>query len=76
MAKLPLEKPTFLRQSIEDKLNKSSPKKDTDDVYNDLVEQVLKVEKQANNIESPLENIAKARILQMLNDNWNVVSID
>ena len=76
LAKLPLEKPKVFEKAIEDKLNKSSPKKNTADVYNDLVEQVLKVEKQANKMESPLENIAKARILQMLNDNWNVVSIN
>ena len=75
IAKLPLSKP-----SIFEKGDKSEPKislqKDKDNIYSDLIEQVVKSKEKEDLTESSIQRLAKARILQTLNDNWNVVSIN
>ena len=75
IAKLPLSKP-----SIFEKGDKSEPKislqKDKDDIYSDLIEQVVKSKEKEDLTETSIQRLAKARILQTLNDNWNVVSIN
>ena len=76
IAKLPPSKPTFVEQSDQDVENKTSSRKKNDEVYNNLVEQVVNNQKKDRVSETSIQRLTKARILQTLNDNWNVVSIN
>ena len=75
-AKLPQVKPNF--EELIDKNNTTDNKslKEKDEVYNKLIEQVINSREDEKNVETPIQSLAKARILQTLNDNWNVVSIN
>ena len=75
-AKLPQVKPNF--EELNDKNNTTDNKslKEKDEVYNKLIEQVVNSREEEKNVETPIQSLAKARILQTLNDNWNVVSIN
>ena len=73
IAKVPPRKPKTLERPLKD--SDLTTEKEAS-VYNDLVNQVVNREKEENNVESSVENLAKARILQILNDNWNVLSIN
>jgi len=75
VAKLPLNKPSEVRKLKPTDL----PEDDSNvNIYDQLVEEVAKVEltPEIKEIESPVQNLAKARMLQKLNSNWNVVSIN
>ena len=76
IAKLPLLKPNFVEQSDQNDLKKTISTKQNDEVYNSLIEQVLNSQKKEKVAENSIQRLTKARILQTLNDNWNVVSIN
>ena len=76
IAKLPLLKPNFVEQSDQNDLKKTISTKQNDEVYNSLIEQVLNSQKKEKIAENSIQRLTKARILQTLNDNWNVVSIN
>ena len=76
IAKLPLLKPNFVEQSDQNDLKKTTSTKQNDEVYNSLIEQVLNSQKKEKVAENSIQRLTKARILQTLNDNWNVVSIN
>ena len=76
IAKLPLLKPNFVEPSDENDLKKTISTKQNDEVYNNLIEQVLNSQKKEKIAENSIQRLTKARILQTLNDNWNVVSIN
>ena len=76
IAKLPPTKPSIFEKGDKSELNKTSLQKDKDDLYSDLIEQVVKSKKKDEVTETSIQRLAKARILQTLNDNWNVVSIN
>ena len=76
IAKLPLLKPNFVEQSDQNDLKKTISTKQNDEVYNSLIEQVLNSQKKEKVVENSIQRLTKARILQTLNDNWNVVSIN
>ena len=76
IAKLPLLKPNFVEQSDQNDLKKTISTKQNDEVYNNLIEQVLNSQKKEKIAENSIQRLTKARILQTLNDNWNVVSIN
>ena len=76
IAKLPLLKPNFVEQSDQNDLKKTISTKQNDEVYNNLIEQVLNSQKKEKVAENSIQRLTKARILQTLNDNWNVVSIN
>ena len=76
IAKLPLSKPSFAEQSDQNDTKKTKSTKQNDEVYNNLIEQVLNGKKKEKVAENAIQRLTKARILQTLNDNWNVVSIN
>ena len=76
IAKLPLSKPTFVDESDPDGRNERSLQKKNDEVYDNLIEQVVNNQKKEKVSETSIQRLTKARILQTLNDNWNVVSIN
>ena len=76
IAKLPLLKPNFVEQSDQNDLKKTISTKQNNEVYNNLIEQVLNSQKKEKVAENSIQRLTKARILQTLNDNWNVVSIN
>ena len=76
IAKLPLSKPSFVEQSDQNDTKKTTSTKQNDEVYNNLIEQVLNSQKKKKVAENSIQRLTKARILQILNDNWNVVSIN
>ena len=76
VAKLPLSKPSFVEQSDQNDTKKTTSTKQNDEVYNNLIEQVLNSQKKKKVAENSIQRLTKARILQTLNDNWNVVSIN
>ena len=76
IAKLPLSKPSFVEQSDQNDTKKTTSTKQNDEVYNNLIEQVLNSQKKRKVAENSIQRLTKARILQTLNDNWNVVSIN
>ena len=76
IAKLPLSKPKFVEQSDQNDPEKTKSSKQNDEVYNKLIEQVLNSKKKEKVVENSIQRLTKARILQKLNDNWNVVSIN
>ena len=76
IAKLPLSKPKFVEQSDQNDPEKTKSSKQNDEVYNKLIEQVLNSQKKEKVVENSIQRLTKARILQKLNDNWNVVSIN
>ena len=75
IAKIPSKKPNDFREL---KLTESTEEADNSDIYDQLINEVTKEnsveEKEVN--ESPMQNFAKARMLEKLNSNWNVVSIN
>ena len=75
-AKLPPSKPPIFEKGTKIEVNETFSKKDKDDIYNDLIEQVVKSKKKEEVVETSIQRLAKAKILQALNDNWNVVSIN
>ena len=68
IAKLPPSKPTIFKKGEQGEVN--------GDIYSTLIEQVVKSKKKEEVAETSIQSLAKARILQTLNDNWNVVSIN
>ena len=76
IAKLPPSRPTFVELSDQDYRNEPTLQKKNDEVYNNLIEQVVNNQKKERVSETPIERLTKARILQKLNENWNVVSIN
>ena len=76
IAKLPPSRPTFVELSDQDDTNEPSLQKNNDEVYNNLIEQVVNDQKKERVLETSIERLTKARILQKLNENWNVVSIN
>lgn len=76
IAKLPLSKPKFVEQSDQNDPEKATSSKQNEEVYNNLIEQVLNSQKKERAAENSIQRLTKARILQTLNDNWNVVSIN
>ena len=76
IAKLPLSKPSFVEQIDQNDTKKTTSTKQNDEVYNNLIEQVLNSQKKKKVAENSIQRLTKARILQTLNDNWNVVSIN
>ena len=76
IAKLPLSKPSFVEQSDQNDTKKKTSTKQNDEVYNNLIEQVLNSQEKKKVAENSIQRLTKARILQTLNDNWNVVSIN
>ena len=75
-AKLPPSKPTIFEKGDQGDVNETLLQKDDGDIYGNLIEQVVKSEKKEKVAETSIQSLAKARILQTLNDNWNVVSIN
>ncbi len=76
IAKLPLSKPSFVEHSDQNDTKKTTSTKQNDEVYNNLIEQVLNSQEKKKVAENSIQRLTKARILQTLNDNWNVVSIN
>ena len=76
IAKLPPSKPTIFKKGDQEEVNGTSLQKDDGDIYSNLIEQVVKSKKKEKVAETAIQSLAKARILQTLNDNWNVVSIN
>ena len=76
IAKLPPSKPNIFEKGEEGEVKGSLLQKDDGDIYNNLIEQVVKSKKKEKVAETSIQSLAKARILQALNDNWNVVSIN
>ena len=76
IAKLPLSKPSFVEQSDQNDTKKTTSTIQNDEVYNNLIEQVLNSQEKRQVAENSIQRLTKARILQTLNDNWNVVSIN
>ena len=74
--KFPPAKPSFVELIDKNDPSYNELQKEKNEVYNDLIEQVVNSREEEKNIETPVQNLAKARILQTLNDNWNVVSIN
>ena len=75
IAKIPSKKPMDFSKL---KLTDATEEADNSDIYDQLINEVTKEnsveEKEVN--ESPMQNFAKARMLETLNSNWNVVSIN
>ena len=76
IAKLPLSKPPIFEKGDKSERKKISLQKDNNDIYSDLIEQVVKSKEKEDLTETSIQRLAKAKILQTLNDNWNVVSIN
>ena len=75
LAKLPTSKPSILEKVDKRSVEETFFQKDQSDIYSDLIEQVVK-NKKKEVTETSIQRLAKAKILQTLNDNWNVVSIN
>ncbi len=76
IAKLPPSRPTFVELSDQDETDESTLQKKNDEVYNNLIEEVVNNQKNEKVLETSIQRLTKARILQKLNENWNVVSIN
>ena len=76
IAKLPPSRPTFVESSDQDDTDEPSLQKNNDEVYDNLIEQVVNNQKNEKVLETSIQRLTKARILQKLNENWNVVSIN
>ena len=76
IAKLPPSRPTFVEQSDQEDTNEPTLQKNNDEVYDNLIEQVVNNQKNEKVSETSIQRLTKARILQKLNENWNVVSIN
>ena len=76
IAKLPPSRPTFVESSDRDDTDEPSLQKNNDEVYDNLIEQVVNDQKKERVLETSIQRLTKARILQKLNENWNVVSIN
>ena len=76
IAKLPPSRPTFVELSDQDDTKDPTFQKNNNEVYNNLIEQVVNYQKKERGLETSIERLTKARILQKLNENWNVVSIN
>ena len=76
IAKLPPSKPTIFEKGEQGEVSGTSLQEVDGDIYSNLIEQVVKSKKKEKVAETAIQSLAKARILQTLNDNWNVVSIN
>ena len=76
IARLPQAKPNFEELIDKNDFTDNKSQKEKDEVYNKLIEQVVNSREEEKNVETPIQSLAKARILQALNENWNVVSIN
>ena len=76
IAKLPPSRPTFVEPSDQEDTNEPELQKNNDEVYDSLIEQVVNNQKNEKDSETSIQRLTKARILQKLNENWNVVSIN
>ena len=76
IAKLPPSKPTIFEKGEQGEVSGTSLQEVNGDIYSNLIEQVVKSKKKEKVAETAIQSLAKARILQTLNDNWNVVSIN
>ncbi len=76
IAKLPPSRPTFVVPSDQEDTNEPVLQKNNDEVYDNLIEQVVNNQKNEKVSETSIQRLTKARILQKLNKNWNVVSIN
>ena len=76
IAKLPPSRPTFVEAIEQDDTYEPTLQKKSDEVYNNLIEQVVNNQKNEKVLETSIQRLTKARILQRLNENWNVVSIN
>ena len=76
IAKLPPSRPTFVKPSDQEDTNEPILQKNNDEVYDNLIEQVVNNQKNEKVSETSIQRLTKARILQKLNENWNVVSIN
>ena len=76
IAKMPLSRPYVFDKSDESRVNETFLKEDQDNIYSELIEQVVESKKELEVPETSIQRLAKARILKSLNDNWNVVSIN
>ena len=56
--------------------NEPALQKNNEEVYDNLIEQVVNNKKNEKVLETSIQRLTKARILQKLNENWNVVSIN
>ncbi len=75
IAKIPINKPKSLGKLNPTKMDKEP---NVSKIYDQLVKEVAKnnlLQNKEDN-ESPIQNLAKARMLKKLNSNWNVVSIN
>ncbi|MDC3068167.1 TonB C-terminal domain-containing protein [Paracoccaceae bacterium] len=75
VTKIPPIKPNIFRVNKEN-LKSMKLKKEENILYGELVNKVVKEGTTKLKADGPLQNLAKARMLQILNDNWNVVSIN
>ncbi len=76
IAKLPPSRPTFVKTGDQDNTNEPKLQKNNDELYNNLIEKVVNNRKNEKVLETSIQRLTKARILQKLNENWNVVSIN
>ena len=76
IAKLPPPRPTFVEPSDQEDTNEPTLQKNNDEVYDNLIKQVVNNQKNEKVSETSIQRLTKARILQKLNENWNVVSIN
>ena len=76
IAKLPPSRPTFVEPSDQGDTNEPTLQKNNDEVYDNLIEQLVNNQKNEKVSETSIQRLTKARILQKLNENWNVVSIN
>ena len=76
IAKLPPSRPTFVEAIDRDDTYEPTLQKKSDEVYNNLIEQVVNKQEKERVLETSIQRLTKARILQRLNENWNVVSIN
>ena len=76
IAKLPPSRPTFVESSDQDYTKEPTLQKNNDQLYDNLIEQVVNNQKNEKVSETSIQRLTKARILQKLNENWNVVSIN
>ncbi len=76
IAKLPPSRPKFVELGDQNDTNESALQENNDEVYDNLIEQVVNNQKNEKVLETSIQRLTKARILQKLNENWNVVSIN
>ena len=76
IAKLPPSRPTFVEAIDKDDTYEPTLQKKSDEVYNNLIDKVVNDQKKERVLETSIQRLTKARILQRLNENWNVVSIN